>query len=60
MRNKRLARLLTEKWSELRGGAMLDCYNQAIYPDISCSITTRINSCNHYYIVESNEDSRTI
>ena len=38
------------------GGVMLDCYNQRAVEDYSVTITTRINSANHYYVIE--EDKR--
>lgn len=31
---------------------MLDCYNQTIARDVAVTITTRINSCSHYYVIE--------
>ena len=40
----------------IRGGVMLDCYNQRAVEDYSVTITTRINSANHYYVIE--EDKR--
>lgn len=50
--NTRLIKLLNDKKKEVKYGVMLDCYNQSIYNDIACSITTRINDCNHYFIVD--------
>ncbi len=35
-----------------KGGVMIDCYNQAVYDDVCVTITTRIDSCNHYYVTE--------
>lgn len=31
---------------------MLDCYNQSVLKDIAITITTRIDHCNHYWVVE--------
>ena len=31
---------------------MLDCYNNDIFPDEAVAITTRIDACNHYYIMQ--------
>ena len=35
---------------------MLDCYNQRAVEDYSVTITTRINSANHYYVIEETEN----
>lgn len=44
-----------ERQSPDSGGVMLDCYNQRAVEDYSVTITTRINSANHYYVIEENE-----
>ena len=31
---------------------MLDCYNQQVMKNVSVTITTRIDHCNHYWVVE--------
>lgn len=31
---------------------MLDCYNNDVISGIAVSVTTRVNSCNHYFFVE--------
>lgn len=31
---------------------ILDCYNQAVVKDVAITITTRIDACNHYYLLE--------
>lgn len=31
---------------------MLDCYNQQVMKNVSVTITTRIDHCNLYYVVE--------
>ena len=40
----------------IRGGVMLDCYNQRAVEDYSVTITTRINSANHYYVIDETEN----
>ena len=40
----------------IRGGVMLDCYNQRAVEDYSVTITTRIDNANHYFVIE--EDKR--
>lgn len=35
---------------------MLDCYNQRAVENYSVTITTRINSANHYYVIEETEN----
>lgn len=35
-----------------RGGVFIDAYNQSINEDIAMTITTRVNTCNHYYVTE--------
>ena len=35
---------------------MLNCYNQSVVEDYAVTITTRIDSSNHYYVIE--EDKR--
>lgn len=34
---------------------MLDCYNQSVVEDYAVTITTRIDSANHYFVIEENE-----
>ena len=38
--------------NEIRGGQMLDTYNQQIQTEVSCTIRTNINTANHHFIVE--------
>lgn len=35
-----------------RGGGILDCYNLTIKQDISCTITTRVDASNDYFVLE--------
>ena len=49
--DKRLKQLLN-KDIELRDGAMLDTYNQAIHNDVACAIRCTIDSANCHYVVE--------
>ena len=34
------------------GGNFIDLYNMIVLDDIACSITTRVDSCNHYWVKE--------
>ena len=52
--DKRLIKLLLTKGNEIRGGQMLDTYNQQIQQDVSCTIRTNINTANHHFIVMEN------
>ena len=45
-----------ERQSPNSGGVMLDCYNQRAVEDYSVTITTRINSSNHYYVIEETKN----
>lgn len=45
-----------ERQSPDSGGVMLDCYNQRAVEDYSVTITTRINSANHYYVIDETEN----
>lgn len=49
--NKRLIKLLSTRSWEIRGGQMLDTYNQQIHNFVSCTIRTNINTANHHFIV---------
>lgn len=49
--DKRLIKLLATRGNEIRGGQMLDTYNQQIQHDVSCTIRTNINTANHHYVV---------
>lgn len=51
--DKRLMKLLSTRGAEIRGGQMLDIYNQKIQEDVSCTIRTNINTANLHYIVET-------
>jgi hypothetical protein len=35
-----------------QGGVWIDCYNQSVNHDVAGSLTTRINSANHYFVTE--------
>lgn len=50
--DKRLIKLLQTRGNEIRGGQMLDTYNQQIQDGVSCTIRTNINTANHHFIVE--------
>lgn len=45
-----------ERQSPDSGGVMLDCYNQRAVEDYSVTITTRINSANHYFVIDETEN----
>lgn len=49
--DKRLIKLLSTRSWEIRGGQMLDTYNQQIHNFVSCTIRTNINTANHHFIV---------
>ena len=51
MADKRLIKLLQTRGNEIRGGQMLDTYNQQIRNDVSCTIRTNINTANHHFVV---------
>ena len=46
---KKLMKLLESQ--KVWGGVMLDTYNQKVYANISCTITTRVNASNEIYVV---------
>lgn len=52
--SKRLAKTMLKALNEHDRGeqnvVMLDCYNDKIFEE-SVAITTRIDACNHYYIM---------
>lgn len=51
MSNKRLMKLLSDRGGGLQDKDLLDCYNQQIFRDIACTITTGISyRCQHYVI----------
>lgn len=52
--NKKLKHLLKTK--KIRGGVMLDTYNQRVI-EISATITTRVNDSNEIYVVEDDEQN---
>lgn len=45
-----------ERQSSDSGGVMLDCYNQNVVEDYAVTITTRIDSSNHYFVIEEQEN----
>lgn len=47
--NKKLIKLLKTK--QVDSGDMLDTYNQVVFKNISCTITTRVNASNGIYVV---------
>lgn len=52
MSNKRLMKLLNDRGGELQDKDLLDCYNQTYARDVAYTLTTRINTSNHYWIYE--------
>lgn len=50
--NTRLVKLLMDRGGVLEHADMLDCYNQQVMKNVSVTITTRIDHCNHYWVVE--------
>lgn len=54
MLSKRLSKLLLDTLCDKYnkdGVLFLDCYNDVAYNRIAPTITTRINSSNHYYLM---------
>ena len=54
MLSKRLSKLLLDTLCDkykYDGVLFLDCYNDIAYNRIAPTITTRINSSNHYYLM---------
>ena len=56
MSNKRLVKMIREGKIPNRG-VFIDAYNQSINEDIAMTITTRVNTCNHYYVTDIYDDS---
>ena len=52
MSNKRLQKMINAGIIPDRGGVFIDAYNQHINESIAMTITTRVNTCNHYYVTE--------
>ena len=50
MSNTRLMKMIAEGRIPSMGGVFIDAYNQTINQDIAMTITTRVNTCNHYYV----------
>lgn len=40
-------------------GVFIDAYNQSINENIAMTITTRVNTCNHFYVTDIYDDSLT-
>lgn len=52
----RMSKLLASgKVWPIRGGLTLDLYNQSVMPKICCTITTRLDSSNHYWLMKMKE-----
>jgi hypothetical protein len=50
--NSRLNAMAQRGWSPTKHGECLDCYNQtALLGGVFPLITSRINACNHYFVV---------
>ena len=52
MSNKRLEMLLLNRGGQLQDKDLLDCYNQTFVRDVAYTLTTRINTSNHYWVYE--------
>lgn len=54
--SKRLAKTMLKALAENDWGGqntiMLDCYNNEFFTNEAVAITTRIDACNHYYIMQ--------
>ena len=51
--NKKLEKLLQNQ--KVKGGQILDTYNQKVIDNISCTITTRVNASNEIYICDDRD-----
>ena len=61
MMNKRLSKLLLDTLCDKfkkDGVLFLDCYNDIAYNNVAPTITTRISSSNHYYLMFIYETDR--
>lgn len=38
------------------GVTFIDAYNQTIHKDLAMTITTRVNTCNHYFLFIGDEE----
>lgn len=47
-------KMLAEGKIPNKGGVFIDAYNQSINEEIAMTITTRVNTCNHYYVTVCN------
>ena len=54
--NRKLIKLLKQNFKRLKGGELLDCYNQVIVEDISVTITTRVSASNGLFLVNKSKD----
>lgn len=52
MSNKRLEKLLLDRGGQLQDGDLLDCYNQTIFTEVACTITTGVDFRNYHYVIE--------
>ena len=52
MSNTRLEMFLLNRGGELQDKDLLDCYNQTFARDVAYTLTTRINTSNHYWVYE--------
>lgn len=50
--NTRLARMIDNGLIPDKGGVWIDAYNQSVSEDVAGTITTRIDSSNHYWVTE--------
>ena len=57
---ERLHETLQKNTALISGGQMVDDYNRTITTDgISICISTRINACNHYWLLTDGNDKDT-
>lgn len=54
---KRMVMLLQSGKLAYKGGQCIDLYNQKVWQDVFVTITTRIDSCNHYWVTVIEDDS---
>lgn len=53
--NKRLIKILNDNWGGIKDKSLLDCYNQTVLDEISCTIHTKIQTSCNYFILEKIE-----
>ena len=48
-------RTMLDSGVPFKHGIQFDLYNQSYSTDISVTITTRVNNCNHYWVTQAYE-----